>query len=89
MTKRVYKETYPEGRPSGKRDNWSENDQKRIIAGEHFATREVRKLPEPENLSQEQANDRVVDAAGKGAKKGREYVTDEQENGNWWSRFGL
>jgi len=90
MTNRVYEETYPEGTPSGKRDRWSESDQKRIVVGEHFATREVKKLPDPTpQMSQEQANDRVVDAAGQGAKQGREYVTDKKENGNWWSNNGL
>lgn len=86
-TNRIYNETLG-GKPTGKRDNWPEEQQKEIAVSENFAANRVRSLPTPdEDTSQVEANDRVVEASGKGARAAREYIDDQSDNGNWWSRL--
>lgn len=86
-TNRVYNETFG-SKPAGKRDDWTEQQQKEISVSENFAANQVRDLPTPEEgSSQSKANDRVVEASGEGAKNAREYMDDQSSNGNWWSRL--
>lgn len=86
-TNEVYRGLFG-GKPAGDRDDWAEEKQKEIAIGENFAANHVRSLPTPEEgSSQSEANDRVVDASGKGAKSAREYIDDQSDNGNWWSRL--
>jgi hypothetical protein len=76
------------GKPDGKRDNWPENDQKRVAVSENFAANRVRDLPAPkEGSSQAEANNRVVEASGAGARAASDYIDDQSDNGNWWSRM--
>jgi hypothetical protein len=85
-TNRIYNEMG--GKPDGQRDKWSETDQKRIAVTEHFAANRVRDLPAPtEGSSQAEANNRVVEASGAGASAANDYIDDQAENGNWWSRL--
>jgi hypothetical protein len=73
-------------KPAGSRDSWQEDEQRRITVAENFASNHVRGLPNEER-SQSQANDDVVRASSDGARAAREYIEDESENGNWWSRL--
>jgi hypothetical protein len=84
-TNEVYKETFG-GKPKGDRDSWNERQQQEIAVSENFAANKVRSLPNSGD-SQSEANDRVVQASGEGAKSAREYIDDQSENGNWWSRL--
>jgi hypothetical protein len=86
-TNRIYDKTF-DNRPDGDRDDWSEDQQKRITVAEHFAANKVRDLPIPqEGNSQNGANDNVVEASGRGAETAREYCDDQKENGNFWTRL--
>ena len=75
-------------RPAGDRDDWTIAQQKAITVGEHFATRRVEELNTPdEGSDQWSANDAVVEQARSGARDAREYITNQTENGNWWTRL--
>lgn len=74
-TNRVSQRTFRNGKPSGNRDQWSDDDQRRITITEHFAARSVRDLPD-EALPTSANNDRVVEAAGNGAKNGTDFILD-------------
>jgi hypothetical protein len=76
-----------EQKPQGNRDAWSDKAQKEIAVAENFAANHINDLPDPEGKSQREANKDVVEASGKGAKQAREYIDDQSENGNWWSRL--
>ncbi len=86
-TNRIYEETFG-GKPKGGRDEWPDEHQQKIAVSENFAANRVRGLPTPqEGSSQEEANDRVVEASGQGARAAKEYIADQSDNGNWWSRL--
>ncbi len=86
-TNRIY-DTLFGNRPTGNRDSWPEDQQKEIAVGEHFAANHIRGLPTPEEgSSQRAANNAVVKASGEGAQAAREYIDDQADNGNFWTRL--
>ncbi len=78
-TNRIYNELFG-GKPAGDRDDWTDDQQQQITVGENFAASHVRSSPE-------RGNDAVVEASGEGAKQAKEYIEDQSDNGNWWSRL--
>ena len=72
--------TFPEGKPTGNRDKWSEGEQKRITVSEHHAANKVNDLPGG-YPSVGVANDQIVESARQGAREGRNLTTDPEVSG--------
>lgn len=86
-TNRIYNRLFGK-KPTGKRDDWSDVQQKEVAIAENFAAHHVQELPTPpEGTPQPVANHQVVEKSGEAAKAARDYIDDHQENGNWWTNL--
>lgn len=74
-TNAIYGEMFPDGRPTGNRDQWQTSEQEDIMIAEIAARREVScQAEKTAEESQREVNLRLVDASAEGASKARGFL---------------